>query len=109
MVSRDEDKFINYINNYIYLDQFNELYDPDYIEKDIRNIDIIARKLGPALIRATNYKLEIAKEERQKRVEIIERSKIETIVTICQRVKRRISLSNKDTKNYGSDISDETD
>ena len=29
VVSRDQDKFVFYVNNYINWDQFNQLYDPD--------------------------------------------------------------------------------
>ena len=35
MVSRDIDKVVFYVNNYIDWDQFNQLYDPDWIKKDI--------------------------------------------------------------------------
>ncbi len=54
IVLRNQNKFVFYVNNYIDLDQFNKLYDPDWIEKGIRNSDIVTRKLGPALTRATN-------------------------------------------------------
>ncbi len=61
MVSTDQDKVVFYINNYINWDQFNQLYDPDRMEKDIRNTDAIARKLGPVLTKATNQKFEVVK------------------------------------------------
>ena len=35
MVPRDQDKFVFYINNYIDWDQFNLLYNPDWIEKGV--------------------------------------------------------------------------
>ena len=54
MVPRDQDKFVFYVNNYIDWDQFNQLYDPDWMEKGIRNADVVARKLGPASSKATN-------------------------------------------------------
>ena len=34
------------------------------MEKDIKNADAVARKLGPALTRATNNRLKVAREER---------------------------------------------
>ncbi len=54
IVPRDQDKVVFYVNNYIDWDQFNQLYDPDWMEKDIKNADAVARKLEPALTRATN-------------------------------------------------------
>ena len=63
MVPRDQDKVVFYVNNYIDLDQFNQLYDPDWIEKSIQNVDAIVYKFRLALIRVTNHKLEVAKEK----------------------------------------------
>ncbi len=80
VVPRDQDKVVFYVNNYIDWDQFNQLYDPDWIEKDIRNADVVARKLGPVSTRATNQRLEVAKEKRQKREKMVERRKTEAIV-----------------------------
>lgn len=37
------------------------------MDKNIRNADEVARKLGPALIRVTNNRLEIANKEKQKK------------------------------------------
>ena len=73
MIFGDQDKFVLYVNNYIDEDEFNQLYDPDWIEKRIRNADIVAYKLEPTSTRATNDNLEVAKEKRQKKEEIIER------------------------------------
>ena len=42
-------------------DKFPKLYDHNRIKKDIHNVNTITYKLGPALIRTTNYRLEIAK------------------------------------------------
>lgn len=66
IVLRDKDKFIIYINNYIDWNQFNQLYDLDWIEKDIRNTDIFTYKLRPALTKAVNQRLNVAKKKRQK-------------------------------------------
>ena len=43
------------------------------MEKGIKNADTVVCKLGPALTRATNDKLEVAKEERQKGEKMMER------------------------------------
>ncbi len=67
MVLKNQDKFVFYINNFIDWDQFNQLYDPDWIEKDIKNADTVVCKLGPALIRITNQRLEVAREKKRKR------------------------------------------
>lgn len=45
VVPRDQDMFMFYDNKHIDWDQFNQLYDPDWIEKGIRNADTVARKL----------------------------------------------------------------
>ncbi len=79
------------------------------MEKGIRNADAVTRKLGSVSIRATNQRLEVAREERRKREEIIERRKTKAMVTKRQRARGRISLSNKEEENYESDIGDETD
>ncbi len=54
VVPRDQDKVVFYVNNYINWDLFNPLYDLNSMEKGIRNVDAIARKLGPASTRITN-------------------------------------------------------
>ncbi len=79
VVPRDQDEVVFYVNNYIDWDQFNQLYDPDWMEKDIKNADTVVRKLGPASTRATNQRLEVAREERQKREEMVERRKTEVM------------------------------
>ena len=67
VVPRDQDKFVFYVNNYIDWDQFNQLYDLNVMEKGVQNVDVVARKLRPALTRASNHRLEVAREKRQKR------------------------------------------
>ena len=79
------------------------------MEKDIQNADAITHKLGPASIRATNHRLEIAREEQWKREEIVERRKTETMATRHQRARRGIILSSKEEENYESDTGDEID
>ncbi len=49
------------------------------MEKGIRNVDAVARKLRQALTRATNQRLEVVREERQKREEMVERRKLKVI------------------------------
>ena len=80
VIPRDLDKFLYYINNYNDCNQFNQLYDLNWIEKGIKNINTVVRKLGPALTRAPNYRLEVTREERRKRDEMVERRKIEAKV-----------------------------
>ncbi len=109
MIPRDQDKVVFFINNYIDWDQFNKLYDPNWIKKGIRNTDAVARKFGPASTRATNQRLEIAREEKQKREEIVEKRKTEAMATKRQRTRGGISLSSKDEEIYESDTRDETD
>lgn len=80
IVPRNQNKFMFYINKYIDSDQLNQLYDLDQIKKNIKNIDAIACKLGLTLIRATNNKLEVTREERQKKEEIKKKQKVKAMV-----------------------------
>ncbi len=79
------------------------------MEKGIRNVDAVARKLGPALTRATNQRLEVAREERQKREKMVERRKIKAMAAKQRRASGGISLSSEEGENYESDTRDETD
>lgn len=47
--------------------QFNQLYDFNQIDKSIKKANTITSKLGPALIRATNHKLEVTSKKRQEK------------------------------------------
>ena len=96
MLPKDQDKFVFYVNNYIDWDQFNQLYDLNWMKKGIKNVDAVARKLGPALTRAINDRLEAAKEERQKREEMIEKGKTKAMTAKWRRARGGISLSNKE-------------
>ena len=49
------------------------------MKKGIKNADAVACKLEPASTRATNDRLEAAREERQKREEMMERWKAEVM------------------------------
>lgn len=64
VVSKNQDKFILYVNNYINWDQFNQLYDFNYIENPIRNVNAVTRNFRLILTRVNNHRLEVAKEER---------------------------------------------
>ena len=79
------------------------------MEKSVRNVDAIARKLRPASTRASNYRLEVAREKRQKKEEIVEKRKIKAMVAKYCRDKREISLFSKEEGNYESDTGDDTD
>ena len=106
VVPKDQDRAVFYVNNYIDWDQFNQLYDADWFNKGIRNADAVARKLGPASIKATNLRLEVAKEEVWRKQEIVERQKAEAATAKQQRDRKGISLSNKDDDNYYSNTDD---
>ena len=75
------------------------------MEKNIKNADTVARKLGLASTRAINDRLKVAREERQKREEMIERRKAKAIAAKRHRARREISLSSKekDKSNTGDD------
>ena len=79
------------------------------MEKDIRNADAITRKLRPTSTRVTNQRLEVTKEEGQKREEMVERWKTEAMVTKYRSARGGISLSSEEKENYGSNTGDETD
>ena len=79
------------------------------MKRGIRNADTVAYKLKPALIRATNEKLEVTRKERQKREEMVEKRKTKAMATRCQWARREISLSREEEENYESDTGDETD
>ena len=49
------------------------------MKEDIRNADVVVRKLGPALTRATNQRLEVASKKSWKREEMVERRKTEAM------------------------------
>ena len=98
-----------YVNNYFDWDQFNQLYDPDWMKKSIQNADAVACKLRPALIKATNHSLKVTRKKQRKSEEMMERQKTKAIAARRQRTRRRISLSSEKEENYESDIRDKTD
>ena len=91
LLPRNQDRFVFYVNNYINWDEFNQLYDFDWIEKGIRNTDAVTCKLRLISTRATNQRIKVAREERQKTEEILERRKIKAMTAKCQRARGGIS------------------
>ena len=64
------------------------------------NKDAVARKLGLASIKTTNLRLEVAKEEVQRKQEVVKRQKAEVAAVKRQRDRGDISSSNEDDDNY---------
>ena len=79
------------------------------MDKGIKNANTSACKLGSALIKTTNYRLKVAREERRKKEKIVERRKTKAIIAKCQRAKGGISLSSEEKESYESDSKDEID
>ena len=104
VVPRDQDKIVFYVNKYIDWDQFNQLYDSDWLSKGIWNAETVVRKLGPALMKATNLRL----EEARKKQEVVERRKVEAIAAKRRRDRGEMSASSEEDENYDSDT-DHTD
>lgn len=109
IVPRNQDKFLFYSNNYIDWDQFKQIYDFNWIERDIKNVDVVACKLELTLTRVTNYRLEITGKENQKKEEMIKKWKTEAITVKCQRVRESICLFSEEKENFDSDTEDEID
>lgn len=54
-----------YVNNYIDWNWFNRLYIFNWLKKDIKNIDAVARKLKPASTKVINFrKKEVKKKQK---------------------------------------------
>ena len=66
------------------------------MEKGIKNANAIAYKLGPASIRATINRLEVAREKRQKKEEIKKRRKAKAIAAKQRRTRGGMSLSSEE-------------
>lgn len=82
------------------------------MKKSMRNANTFVRKLSPVSIRATNYRLEVAKKERRKREEMVERLKAEAMVAKQRRVGRGIGSpsTKEDESDTGDDMnSDQSD
>ena len=78
------------------------------MEKDIQNIDTVAHKFGLASTTVSNHRLEIVREKKQKREEMVERRKTKAGAAKRHRDKEKISLSSEEEMNYESDIKDDT-
>ena len=61
VILSNQDKFVFYVNNSIDWDQFNQLYNLNWMTKGISNTDAVTCKLELVLTRATNQRLEIAR------------------------------------------------
>ena len=60
------------------------------MKKGIKNVDAVVRKLELASTRASNQRLEVIREERQKREEMLERRKTEVMATKRQRTREKL-------------------
>lgn len=90
MVPKDQNNVVPYIYNYINQDQFDELYNLNWIEKNLQNIDIILSKIRLALIRAINYRIDNARKKKQKREQIIKRQKAEAMAAKHCKARRKL-------------------
>ena len=75
--------------------------------KGITNANSVACKFGSASTRATNDRLEVIKEERRKREELMKRQKAEAMVAKQHRARGGINLSSE--KKDKNDTGDNTD
>ena len=89
-----------YVNNYIDWDEFNQLYNLKWMEKGIHNADAIARKLKPALTKATNLR----RVEARKKEEVVDRQKAKAIAKKQLRNRGRNSLSIVNDRYYDNDM-----
>ena len=106
VVCRDQDRMVFYVINYIDWDQFNQLCDADWFNKNIWNADAVTRKLGPTSIKTINLKLEFANKEIQKKHEVVERQKVEAAAAKRQKDRESIGSSNEDDDIYYNNIND---
>lgn len=61
------------------------------------------------MIRVTNYRLEVIREEKQKREEIVKKQKTEAMAAKYHRARGGISLFSEKKGNYESETKDDTD
>lgn len=86
---KDQEKTIFYINNYINQDQFNQLYNFNWLNKNIQNKNAVVCRLQPALTKAINLKL----EKTQKKQKASKKQKVEIVAAKRHRDREKISLS----------------
>ena len=79
------------------------------MKKGVQNPNTVACKLKLALTKASNYRLEVAREEKQKKEEMVEKQKTEAMDAKCHRNRKGISLFSKKKGNYKSDTRDDID
>lgn len=76
------------------------------MKKGIQNINAVASKLKPALIKTINHRLEKTRKVKQKREEIVKKRKVKAMTIKYYRIIKEIRLSNIEKKNYKSNIKD---
>lgn len=79
------------------------------LQKAYKNVVVVACKLWPALKKATDYKLKVARKKQCNRKKIVKKQKTETMATKCHRNWRRFILLSGKKKNYEGDIKDYMD
>lgn len=62
------------------------------MKKDIKNVDVVTCKLGPALTRISNHRLDVTSEEKQKREKIVEKWKTKVMATKRHKTKTCLNL-----------------
>lgn len=65
------------------------------MKKSIRNVDVVAHKLQPALIRVRNHTLEAVRKAARKREEMVENRKTKVIVVKWYRASGEFCLSSE--------------
>ncbi len=105
VIPRDQERIVFYVNNYIDWDQFNQLYAPDLLEKGVQNANAVARKLTPALTKATDLR----REEARQKQEVVDWQKAEAIAEKRRRDREGSSLSIEDDRYYDSETSADPD
>lgn len=52
-----------YVNNYINWNQLKQIYNPNYVKKDVQKTDVIAHKLRSTLTKVINSRLKVVRNE----------------------------------------------
>lgn len=78
-------------------------------EKDVWNTNAIACKLRPIITKVSNHQLEVTREKKQKKEEMVEKQKIKTIIAKHCKYRESISLCIEEEENYESNTRDNMD
>ncbi len=105
VVSRDQERIVFYVNNYIDWDQSNQLYAPDWLKKGIQNANAVAQELIPAPTKATDLR----RDEARKKQEVVDQQKAEAIAEKQQRDRGGSSQLIEDDGYYDSKTSADLD